>query len=124
MLHFIVEEFGISLELAVTRQRLLAGIVFENILISSPQLASQLRRSGDDIFVGDAKLSISIATVSPVSGLIHFAMNIVNDGTPVKTCALSDFKINSKTIAQQIAAAYINEVKTIKEACTKVHWVK
>ncbi len=122
MLHFIIEEFGMSLELAVTRQRLFAALVLGELTKYSPR--AELRREGDDIYRHDSKLSISIATVSPVSALIHFAMNITNDGTPVKTVSLIDIGVEPREIAGLIAQRYIHEIKTIKEACTKVKWVR
>jgi hypothetical protein len=121
MLHFIVEEFGQGLELMVTRQRLLTSIVYQE-LIEKGKIG--LKREGDDIYVGEGKLSISIATVSPVSGLIHFAMNISNVGTPVKTASLEDLCLNPQELAQTIMSKYALEVTSIKEACQKVHWVK
>ncbi len=132
MLHFIVEEFGMSMELAVTRQRLLAALAFELIVqnqvnkskTSNDDSHNLLRREGDDIYVADGKLSISIATVSPVSALIHFAVNVSNEGTPVKTASLSDLGIKPSDFARDLGQAYLQEVTTIKEACCKVHWVK
>src|ERR1700677_5154553 len=67
MLHFIIEEFGKNLELAVTRQRLLAAIVHQALNEMVP--TKKFTRTGDDIYVDGGKLSISIATVSPVSAL-------------------------------------------------------
>src|ERR1700678_2365139 len=63
MLHFIIEEFGKNLELAVTRQRLLACLTREVLSTLCPN--KDFSRNGDDIFVDGGKLSISIATVSP-----------------------------------------------------------
>jgi hypothetical protein len=119
MLHFLIEEFGITLEMAVTRQRLFTSIVYE---VLSKEVTG-LHRHGDDIYYGDGKLSISIATVSPVSGLIHFAMNIINDETPVKTVCLNDLKIDAHQLSDKLSQAYIEELKTIKAACCKVRWV-
>jgi hypothetical protein len=134
MLHFIIEEFGASLELAVTRQRLFASIAFEalskllreskNSEVLSDILESEFFRLGDDIYLGDRKLSISIATRSPVSSLIHFAMNITNENTPVKTVSLSDFDLKPRLVSDIIAQRFLDEIRTIKEACCKVRWVK
>ena len=122
MLHLIIEKFGMGLEHAVTLQRLLASIVYEEILKLAP--TARLHRDGDDLFVGgDSKLSISIATVTPVSALIHFAVNITNENTPVKTASLGDLTINSRQIADLIGERFIKEVQTIKEATQKVRWV-
>jgi uncharacterized protein len=122
MLHFIIEEFGKTLELAVTRQRLLASLVREELARLLPN--KSFIREGDDIYVDGGKLSISIATVSPVSALIHFAVNITNDNTPVKTAALNDFKISPKDFSDSLGAKFLSEVASIDQACRKVHWVK
>lgn len=121
MLHFIIELFGRNLEQAVTFQRLFTLMVQEHIHQISPH---KLTRSGDDLFLGDGKLSISIATVSPVSALIHFAMNMTNAGTPVKTASLMDLDISPRELARLVGKSFSDEVKTINEACWKVHWVK
>lgn len=121
MLHFIIEEFGVGLEFMVTRQRLLASLVYEYLCENVG--STDLYRSGDDVFYKEGKLSISIATVSPVSALIHFAVNIVNDGTPVKTSCLEDLRIKPQIFAETIIERFINEVTTIKEAACKVRSV-
>ena len=124
MLHFIIEEFGISLELAVTRQRLFAAMIFEELVKQNKANQNELFREGDDIYFADKKLSISIATVSPVSSLIHFALNINNENTPVKTISLNDLGIEPKLFSDLLGVRFISEIKSIKEACCKVRWVK
>lgn len=73
MIHFIVEHFdSISIKLAYVRQRLLACIA-EEVL---NELGLNTVRSGDDLFFNGIKLSISIASASPVSHKIHFGINV------------------------------------------------
>lgn len=121
MLHFILEEFDASLELAVTRQRLLAAMARDLV---SELSGEKIEREGDDLYWKGGKLSISIATVSPVSALIHFAVNVTNENTPVKTAALNDLKITPRHFAESLCTRFAKEVETIKQACTKVNWVK
>ena len=64
MLHFIVEAFDVPLALAIARQRLLTCIACEHIATMSG--ARPVRR-GDDIYIDDKKLSVSISTNSPIS---------------------------------------------------------
>ena len=91
MLHFIVELFDGDLFGAVAVQRLLSSIA-KDVLLDIGKLGKEkVSREGDDIFVGKKKLSISIATRSTHSSLIHFAVNCVNKGTPIPTCSLEDF---------------------------------
>jgi uncharacterized protein len=126
MLHFIVEKFDISLFAAVALQRLLASIVKDQLqaVVTDKALAQSLFRQGDDIYSGDRKLSISIATQSPVSSLIHFAVNVTNRGTPVKTLALDDLGVDSKSFARDVMTKFCSEIEGIQQATQKVKWVK
>jgi hypothetical protein len=125
MVHFIIEKFHTTLFSAVTLQRLFASICLELLReLAGPNHAALLTRSGDDLFFSDGKLSISIATLSPVSGLIHFAVNCTNAGTPVKTASLADLGVQPAAFANLAMARLESEVATIEEATVKVRWVK
>ncbi len=117
MLHFIVEMFGQSLFSAVTQQRLLVSIA-QNLL------DKKLRRSGDDLYLdhsaGAKKLSVSIASNSSVSAMIHLGINIENNGTPVPTCALKDFGVEPKAFALELMSRFSDEYNSIIEATQKV----
>lgn len=117
MLHFIIEVFHQNLFSAVTLQRLFASIVQQEIYqITQIYLA----RKGDDLYFNDQKLSISIASQSPISIMIHFAVNVTNEGTPVKTCSLKDFKINENQFAHRIMNLFTEEYQSILQATMKV----
>lgn len=126
MVHFIVEKFETSLFTAVALQRLLASLCLETLteLDGRPDKKTLLKRDGDDIFLGSGKVSISIATQSPVSSLIHFAVNVSNRGTPVETAALEDFNIEPKAFAERLMNKFCLEMNSIREASQKVKWVK
>ena len=126
MLHFIIEKFDISLFAAVTLQRLLTGIVKDQIqaLSTNQTLARTMFREGDDLYCDDRKLSISVATQSPLSSLIHFALNVTNAGTPVKTLSLEDLGIGPKILAVEVMGRLCTEIRGIVEATHKVRWVK
>jgi hypothetical protein len=119
MLHFILEHFDCDLDKAVLRQRLLAVIVKETL-----EGNHRLHRRGDDLYDGAAKLSISVATASPISTMIHFAINIETGRTPVKTAGLNDYKINPRQFALKIMQAYTEEMQGIRQARCKTNWVK
>jgi hypothetical protein len=121
MLHFIVEMFDSSLFAAVAVQRLLASIVCDEL---RGRGASALFREGDDLYQGDRKLSISIATQSPMSSLIHFAVNVVNRGTPVKTLALEDLGVEPRVLADAVMTRFCAEMEGIRVATRKVRWVR
>ena len=118
MLHFIIEIFGQNLMTAVSLQRLLVAMA-QNLLPEG------LRRNGDDLYLGEndasKKLSVSIASVSAVSAMIHLGFNIKNDGTPVPTCCLEDLKIEPKKFALDLMKSFSEEYASIIEATQKVH---
>lgn len=123
MLSFIEENFNSTLVEMVYKQRLLVTITKELIEKKNPSL--KIFRSGDDLYVGDKKLSVSIATKSITSSLIHFGLNINADGAPVKAADLmSDVGISDiKGFALEIMDAYVAEVEDINNAACKVRGV-
>lgn len=121
MLHWIVEMFSENLMTAVSLQRLLASIIQQELNESSPKLSKiKLHRIGDDLYYGDKKLSISIASVSAVSCQIHFAVNINNLNTPVKTISLMDLRVNPSLFAKKILKLFSDEFESIQQATCKV----
>jgi hypothetical protein len=120
MVHFILENFDHDLEKAVFRQRLFAAIVAQELQYRG--VAHVLRR-GDDLYVGEAKLSVSIATLTPVSTMIHFGINVISQGTPVKTLGLADFQIEPRSFALAVMDAYRAECESIDEARCKARAV-
>jgi hypothetical protein len=142
MVHFIVEVFHEPLSFAVALQRLMASIVADcverELIVESNEKELRtlnstrlFRREGDDLFSGERKFSISIATASPVSVLIHFAFNVNNQNTPVATFALEDFTASpaaadtlAKTCAVSVMQALTKEMASLREATCKVKWVK
>lgn len=141
MLHFIIEKFDVSLFAAVALQRLVASLALEilieklsvkgsaiatansKLLLSSDGSSPVLRRDGDDIYWGEKKISISVAVPSYRSCLIHFAVNITNEGTPVPTAALSDFAVDPVQFAQELMTRVACENESIIFATHKVHGV-
>lgn len=128
MVNFIIEQFGISLSECVLRQRFLICIIIEELRIILKD-KFQIRRSGDDIFVNingkDKKLSVSIATKSTTSALIHTALNIDPEGAPIDACGLTtDLGItNVEEFAKNVMKRYIEEDTEILEATCKVRGV-
>lgn len=119
MVHFVWESFSSSdLLLAVHRQRLLSATAGELVRRLAPN--ADLRREGDDLFVGDGKLSISIATASPVSALLHFAVNVTTTGAPVRTAGLAQLGIDPRDYANRLLAAVAAEQEGIAIARAKV----
>lgn len=116
MLHFIVEIFQPNLMLAVSLQRLLVSQA-QNLIL---QTGTKLRREGDDLYLNDKKLSVSIASVSAVSAMIHLGLNIENTGTPVPTCCLKDLGLVPEIFAKDLMIIFSEEFQSIVEATQKV----
>lgn len=119
MLHFIIEHFDANLERMVLRQRLFVSILADLLRKNG---ANAVRR-GNDIYDGDAKINVSIATASPVSCLMHIGINISSHNTPVKTKGLKDYKINPEEFAKTAMEAYCVELAGVEEARCKVKGV-
>ena len=129
MVNFICEFFDQqppNMRVAYLRQRLLV-MIFREILT---EYGIQTKREGDDIFVDDGKLSISIASISLSSAKIHFALNLEDKGTPsdVETIGLYDIKVNGEQVFNQnnlldlinkTVKNFINELKTIENDISK-----
>lgn len=122
MLHFIVEIFDRDLFSGVALQRLFASMIRDYLQgAASVTLGKKvLERDGDDIFWGEKKLNISIAAKSPVSTMIHLAINCTNRGTPVETCSLEDLKLSPEEVASEVMQKFQREFESILKATQKV----
>ena len=130
MVNFICEFFDqqpTNMRVAYLRQRLLV-MIFREILT---EYGISTKREGDDIFVENRKLSISIASVSLSSAKIHFALNLEDKGTPddVETIGLFDIKVNGEyvfnsdnllNLINETVSRFIDELETIENSKTKV----
>lgn len=121
MLSFISEQFNVNLIEGVLRQRLLMSTIKEAL----EKRGFKIRRNGDDLFFEDKKLSVSIATRSITSTLIHTGLNISSEGTPIKTSGLeTDLGISDiKEFALEVMKNYTEELADIVLASTKVRGV-
>ncbi len=122
MLHLIAEHFDRDLTRAVLRQRLLICMIAE--VLQGALGFPEIERDGDDLYVEDRKLTVSIATVSPVSTLIHVGVNIDATGAPVAACGVSEWRIDADALADVLLAAYAHEVNDIHLATCKVRGVQ
>ena len=129
MVNFICEFFDqqpTNMRVAYLRQRLLV-MIFREILT---EYGISTKREGDDIFVENKKLSISIASVSLSSAQIHFALNMEDKGTPddVETIGLFDIKVNGERVfnndnllnlINETVSRFIDELETIENDISK-----
>lgn len=121
MLSFITEQFNIGLVEGVFRQRLLICCIKEAL----ENRGFSIKRDGDDLFVNGKKLTVSIATKSLTSVLIHTGVNILSEGAPISVSGLkSDLEIDDiKDLAVDIMQRYADEIDDIVLASTKVRGV-
>lgn len=122
MLHFIAEHKNRDLALAVARQRIMIAIAHEELVKLTGIFA--IERRGDDLYERERKISVSIATTAPRSSLIHVALNIESDGTPLPTKGLSDYDIEPKPFGESVCRRYCEEIASMDHATKKVRSVQ
>lgn len=123
-INFVVEHFDEqppSLRLMYHRLRIFSMIVKETV---ESVKHVQLRRDGTDLYKDGGKLSVAIATVSPGSGKIHFALNVKSEGAPlgVNVIGLKELGFAEeelKGFAETVARKYRDEILDIEQDLTK-----
>ncbi len=121
MLHFIGEHFAVGPREGNLRLRLLVAIVRE--LIERDTAGTGIERRGDDLFVGERKLSVAISTTSPVSSLMHLGVNIDPAGAPVEAVGLEELGVDPRGLAGVVLERYGAECRSIEIALRKVRGV-
>lgn len=121
MLHFIAEHFTASLTEVICYQRLMMDLIITEMTTEKEDL--KLSRRGDDIYDDVFKVSVSVATKSPVSCLIHTGINISSKNTPLPTKGLADYGINPHALATGVMNRYRAEIDGIMKARVKVRAV-
>ena len=121
MLSFISEQFNIGLIEGVFRQRLLICTIKEAL----EKRGFKIIRNGDDLFFDGKKLTVSIATKSHTSVLIHTGINIDSTDAPVNASGLtSELGITDiENFAKEVMNNYAEEIDDIIMASTKVRGV-
>jgi hypothetical protein len=127
MLHFIIEIFDASLRETVAFQRLFISIIVDHLQRRASLEDMSIERKGDDIFINDKKFSVSIATKSLVSGLIHIGLNIeVGENCPVRATGFLDFDkdLDLASWSRFVMQNFAEEFDNIQQACYKVRSVQ
>ena len=122
MLSFIVEAFDTDLRGAIWMQRLLMAIMQNELNYRMQQIV--VSRVGDDLIFDGRKLSVSIATVSPVSAMIHSAINIKPGGAPLPIACLEEMEVEPEDFARTVMRKFSAEFDEVEFARVKVRWVK
>lgn len=117
MLHFLWESFSLNLSGAAAFQRLMVAVVAEQLRAAG---VGELSRRGDDLYRGDKKLSVSIATVSPVSTLIHLGLNVTGEGAPVPAVGLTELGVDATAFAKLCLEGFQKEYEGVLKAGYKV----
>ena len=117
MLHVLVERFDTDLVRAVLIQRLLAARCADRVRAAT---TDSVVRKGDDVYVGGRKLNVSIATVSPVSTLVHFGVNIDATAAPVAAVGLRDLGLDPAAFAAGLLSDLDAELEAVALAASKV----
>ena len=122
MLHFISEYFDLDLEKTILRQKLFINLLAQEINSAAKKYVVECR--GDDLYVRDKKLSVAIATLTPISCIFHVGLNIISSGTPVKAIGLRDLSVSPKSLADRVSKLYSCELDSIIIARAKVRAVQ
>ena len=113
MLHFLAEHFDTDFEKVILRQKLLIHILKDKL---NHRLGGDvMQRWGDDLFDGDAKVTVTAVVKTKVSTKIHIGVNISSKNTPVKTKGLQDYKLDPQEIAQAVMNQYGVDILKITE---------
>ena len=120
MAHVILEHRGMDLRSGVFAQRLLMRLMSDWI---SRRAGVALDVRGDDLYLEERKLSVSVATASPRGVLVHAAVNVRADGAPVPALGLSDLRLNARDFLSAIGRCYADELESVAHAMAKVKGV-
>ena len=120
MLHFIIEHFGSDLELAIYRQRIFLSLIKDELA----RMEIYPQRIGDRLYLKQAKLSVSTATLSNISSLIHVGLNVQTDDTPVRAVGLEELGVRDVlAFAERVLVGYKHELEGIYESRCRVRGV-
>lgn len=122
MVHYIIEIFDSpNALLASALQKLFIAKLCEVL----QAYGIETFRKGDDIYVDGKKLSISIATVSPVSMKIHIGINVEAKGVPEDVEAVGLRELGFEEIGhfmERTGRAIQEEFLKVKKDSMKVRW--
>ncbi|MBN1885342.1 MAG: DUF366 family protein [Candidatus Krumholzibacteriota bacterium] len=118
MLHFIGEHFGAPLREVDWRLLLFAQILRDRIEELAPGV--RLRRDGDDLFLGERKLTVAIATATPTSCVFHLGVNVDPAGAPVSAVGLAELGVDPPALARLVLGRYAAECERVEAAMRKV----
>jgi hypothetical protein len=123
MLHLIGVWFGRTLAETVLRQRLYVFLTAERLRLRGVDVLVE----GDDIYTPGRrlqKLSVSIATVSPLAGLVHLGLNDDPAGAPVPAVGLAELGVGAADFARELLGVFEETERGLESAAAKVRAVE
>ena len=116
----MVEVFNSNLKEMIFRQRLFISIIKEVLF----DMGYITQRKGDDLFYNGKKLSVSIATKSITSTLIHTGINLISSGAPIEISSIADMEnIDEDLFIEEVMRRFCLEEEDIEFAKVKVRGV-
>ena len=122
MLNFIIEVFDQDLKATIWMQRLLIATIQDELNTVAEGVT--VERRGNDLYFNDRKLSVSIATASPVSTLVHIGINVSGQGAPIPVSSLQELGVEAREFGESILKRFSDEFDEVQFARVKVDWVK
>jgi hypothetical protein len=119
MLNVVIMHPECDLRSAVLRQRLLVCILCESL--AHREITPD--RRGDDVYVDERKLTVSVAAPSSGACLIHLGINVDPAGAPVAAIGLDELAIDPHDLGDELMTRYAQELATAAYAETKVREV-
>ncbi|HUT98739.1 MAG TPA: DUF366 family protein [bacterium] len=121
MLHLVGVWFGRTLAETVLRQRLYVFLTAERLRLRGVDVLVE----GDDIYTPDRrKLSVSIATISPLAGLVHIGLNDDPTGAPVPAVGLAELGVGAADFARELLDVFEETERGLAFAAAKVRAVE
>ncbi len=117
MLHFVGEWFWDNFDTGILLQHLLSCEIYEGLLERG---IKNLTRRGNDLYFEQRKLSVSVATRSPVSVLVHMGINIETNGTPIPTSGLVEMGVDPIQLGSEILERFKTDFMIWRRARVKV----
>ena len=118
MLHFVLELFGPPLEEAVSRQWLMAATVADEL--NQRLKGKAVLRTGNDLYIGKKKLTVSIAAPTGASVKVHLGINIDARTAPVPAMGLNELKVPVLPFAKKLLERFTQDHYSMRKARTKV----
>ncbi|OGD79695.1 MAG: hypothetical protein A2Y64_01125 [Candidatus Coatesbacteria bacterium RBG_13_66_14] len=121
MLHLVGVWFGRTLAETVLRQRLYVFLAAERLRLRGVGVVVE----GDDLYTPDRrKLSVSIATKSPLAGLVHLGLNDDPTGAPVLAVGLAELGVGAADFARELLDVFEEAERDLAFAAAKVRAVE